>query len=95
MLNRVNTAIITFNWKLPHREIPPWREVLISLTIFAIYIAVYRFILVRLPILYAWKTQEAAEPVTEKIKAAKAYAGEERLAVGASAFKTNEEGSFR
>ncbi len=95
VLNRINTAMIAFNWKLAEREIPHWREVIIAITIFAIYIAVYRFILYRLPILYAWKTQEAAEPVTEKIKATKAYAGEERLAVGASAFKTNEEGSFR
>jgi len=65
VLNRVNTAIITFNWKLPHREIPPWREVLISITIFAIYIVVYRFILYRLPILYRWRAEEAPEVVTE------------------------------
>ncbi len=57
VLNRLNTAIITFNWKLPEREIPPWREVLISLTLFSIYIVVYRFILYRLPMLYTWKTE--------------------------------------
>lgn len=56
VLNRLNTAIITFNWKLPEREIPPWREVMITLTIFAIYVVVYRFLLYRLPILYTWKT---------------------------------------
>ena len=56
VLNRLNTAIITFNWKLPEREIPPWREVMITLTIFAIYVVVYRFILYRLPILFTWKT---------------------------------------
>jgi len=65
VLNRVNTAIITFNWKLPHREIPPWREVLISITIFAIYIVVYRFILYRLPILYRWRAQEETVTVPE------------------------------
>jgi len=67
VLNRVNTAIITFNWKLPEREIPPWREVVISITIFAIYIVVYRFILYRLPILYRWKQQEAPELVHETV----------------------------
>jgi Ni/Fe-hydrogenase subunit HybB-like protein len=64
VLNRVNTAIITFNWKLPHREIPQWREVVISLTIFCIYITVYRFILYRLPILYQWKNVEEPALVT-------------------------------
>lgn len=58
ILNRLNTAIITFNWKLTEREIPHWREFVISLTVYCIYIATYRFILYRLPILYQWKTQE-------------------------------------
>src|SRR5512138_3197364 len=51
VLNRLNTAMICFNWKLPHREIPHWRELIICITVFAIYIVVYRFILYRLPIL--------------------------------------------
>jgi Ni/Fe-hydrogenase subunit HybB-like protein len=63
VLNRLNTALIAFNWKLPYREIPHWREAIISITIFCIYIAVYRFILYRLPILYQWKTQEERSPV--------------------------------
>lgn len=63
VLNRLNTAIITFNWRLPHREIPHWKEFVISATVFSIYLVVYRFILYRLPILYKWKTAE--EPVLE------------------------------
>jgi Ni/Fe-hydrogenase subunit HybB-like protein len=57
-LNRLNTALITFNWKLPYREIPHWREFVISITVYAIYIVVYRFLLYRLPIFYQWRTQE-------------------------------------
>jgi len=57
-LNRLNTALITFNWNL-YQEIPHVLEIIISITIFAIYIATYRFILYRLPILYEWKTQPA------------------------------------
>jgi Ni/Fe-hydrogenase subunit HybB-like protein len=82
VLNRVNTAIITFNWKLPEREIPHWREAIISVTIFCIYIVVYRFILYRLPILYQWKTQDepavATVPstVTEHVYAGGQHAGE-------------------
>ncbi len=67
VLNRLNTALIAFNWKL-YPEIPHWREVVISMTIFAIYIVTYRFILYRLPILYAWKEAPAfaVEPALEK-----------------------------
>lgn len=63
VLNRINTALIAFNWKL-YPEIPHVFEVLITVTIFAIYIVVYRFILYRLPILFAWKAVEAEVPVT-------------------------------
>ncbi|HEY6009522.1 MAG TPA: polysulfide reductase, partial [Geobacteraceae bacterium] len=62
VLNRLNTSMFAFNWKLSEREIPHWREVVICITIYALYIAVYRFILARLPILYQWKTAE--EPAT-------------------------------
>ena len=73
VLNRVNTAMITFNWKLAEREIPHWREAIISLAIFCVYIVVYRFILYRLPILYAWRTADemavATVPATEEEEA--------------------------
>lgn len=58
-LNRLNTALITFNWKL-YQEIPHWREVVIVITIYTLYIVTYRFILYRLPILYTWKSQKKA-----------------------------------
>ena len=56
-LNRLNTALITFNWQL-YQEIPHWREVVIVITVYATYIVTYRFILYRLPILYTWKGSE-------------------------------------
>lgn len=65
VLNRMNTAMFTFNWKLAEREIPHWREIVISITLYAIYITVYRFILNRLPILYTWKTADETVPVLE------------------------------
>jgi Ni/Fe-hydrogenase subunit HybB-like protein len=57
VLNRLNTALITFNWKL-YQEIPHWREVVIVITVYALYIVTYRFILYRLPILYTWKKND-------------------------------------
>ena len=53
-LNRMNTALWTFNWQL-YQEIPHWREVVIAITVYTTYIVVYRFVLARMPILYTWK----------------------------------------
>ena len=68
VLNRLNTAIIAFNWNL-YQEIPHLFEVIIAVTLFAVYIATYRFILYRLPIVYAWKPLpvEAHEGATERV----------------------------
>ena len=63
ILNRLNTALISFNWNL-YQEIPHPLETLISITIFFLFITVYRFILYRLPILYSWKTVPAKELVS-------------------------------
>jgi Ni/Fe-hydrogenase subunit HybB-like protein len=52
--NRLNTSLICFNWRL-YQEIPHWKEVWMTITIFALYFIVYRFILYRLPILYQWR----------------------------------------
>jgi Ni/Fe-hydrogenase subunit HybB-like protein len=54
VMNRLNTALITFNWDL-YQEIPHWREVMIAVTVYATYIVVYRAVLARMPILYRWK----------------------------------------
>jgi Ni/Fe-hydrogenase subunit HybB-like protein len=54
VMNRLNTALIAFNWDL-YQEIPHWREVLIAVTVYATYIVVYRAVLARLPILFRWK----------------------------------------
>ena len=58
----VNNTGGTFNWKLPEREIPHWREIVICVTVYSIYIVVYRFILYRLPIFYQWRTEEELAP---------------------------------
>jgi Ni/Fe-hydrogenase subunit HybB-like protein len=64
VLNRLNTALISFNWNL-YQEIPHWKEVMVSITIFAIYIVTYRFILYRLPILYRLKDLKEVAVETE------------------------------
>ncbi len=69
VLNRLNTSLITFNWQL-YQEIPHIFEVIITLTVFCIYIVVYRFILYRLPILFTWKTQPDEALAAETVKPA-------------------------
>jgi Ni/Fe-hydrogenase subunit HybB-like protein len=69
VLNRLNTALIAFNWQL-YQEIPHLFEVMITVTVFAIYVTVYRFLLYRLPILYVWKVQPEEVGVSESVKAA-------------------------
>jgi Ni/Fe-hydrogenase subunit HybB-like protein len=64
-LNRLNTALITFNWNL-YQEIPHVFEAMIAVTLFTIYIVTYRFLLYRLPILYSWKSRPAES--YEKVK---------------------------
>ena len=55
--NRLNTSMIAYNWQL-YAEIPHWKEVWITITIYSLYFLTYRFILYRLPILYEWKGEK-------------------------------------
>ncbi len=53
ILNRLNVSVIAFNWNLPdhlHHIIPPWREVMMVLTIVTIHILVFRWIVNRMPV---------------------------------------------
>ncbi len=54
VLNRLNTSIIAFNWKLPSEDRFQlhWMELWVSLTIVTTAILVYRWIVNRMPVLY-------------------------------------------
>jgi len=56
-LNRMNTALVAFNWHM-YQEIPHWRETVIAVMVYATYIVVYRAVLVRMPILYTWQEEK-------------------------------------
>ncbi len=77
LMNRLNTALITFNWNL-YQEIPHPLETIISITIFALFLFVYRFILYRLPILYTWKAvpEESVATVAVSDQAVKSVSGQ-------------------
>jgi Ni/Fe-hydrogenase subunit HybB-like protein len=56
VMNRLNTALVAFNWKL-YQEVPHWREIVIAIMVYATYIVVYRAVLARMPILYTWRDE--------------------------------------
>ena len=56
--NRLNTAIFCFNYQL-YQEIPHWREIWLTVTIYGLYFVIYRFILYRLPIVYDWQEDQS------------------------------------
>jgi len=51
ILNRLNLSLITFNWNLPHREFPKWTEYIVVLTIFTVFILIFRWMVNRMPVL--------------------------------------------
>lgn len=61
VVNRFNVSMVAFNYHLPSSEryFPSWMEIGISVFIVTIGILVYRFIVTRMPVLYAHPDYEA------------------------------------
>jgi Ni/Fe-hydrogenase subunit HybB-like protein len=55
VVNRFNICLVAFNWHLPSSEryFPHWMEIGISVFIVTLGIVIYRFIVTRMPVLYA------------------------------------------
>jgi Ni/Fe-hydrogenase subunit HybB-like protein len=51
LLNRLNISIIAFNWNLPNHYYPTWMEVVVTLTVVFTQIWVFRWIVLRMPVL--------------------------------------------
>lgn len=79
VLHRLNVYMITFNWQQGHVHVPPFREIVIAVTVYALYIVTYRAILYRWPILFKWKTRYTEFTVLDP-KPAKAAAADQRAA---------------
>ncbi len=56
--NRLNTSLICFNYQL-YQDLPHWKEIWITITIYGLYFAIYRFIVYRLPIVFYWNESPA------------------------------------
>jgi Ni/Fe-hydrogenase subunit HybB-like protein len=53
ILNRLNVAVIAFNWTNPVRYVPSWMEVWVSITLVTLGVVAFRWIVNRMPILRA------------------------------------------
>ena len=55
VVNRFNVSMIAFNWHLPSTEryFPHWMEIGISVFIVTVGVIIFRFVVTRMPILYA------------------------------------------
>jgi len=51
LLNRLNISIIAFNWNSPMHYFPTWQEIVVTLTVVFTEIWVFRWIVLRLPVL--------------------------------------------
>jgi Ni/Fe-hydrogenase subunit HybB-like protein len=51
IVNRLNVAIVAFNWNLADRYIPSWMEIVTSVTIITIGLITFRWIVNRMPVL--------------------------------------------
>jgi len=60
VVNRLNVGLIAFNWQLPSAEryFPHWMEIAISIFLVTVGLLVFRFIVTRMPIMYAHKDYE-------------------------------------
>jgi Ni/Fe-hydrogenase subunit HybB-like protein len=51
LLNRMNISVIAFNWQSPVRYYPSWQEIVVTLTVVFTEIWVFRWIVLRMPVL--------------------------------------------
>jgi Ni/Fe-hydrogenase subunit HybB-like protein len=51
LINRLNVALIAYNIDAPVRYVPTWQELTVSLSIILIQIWVFRWIVLRMPVL--------------------------------------------
>jgi Ni/Fe-hydrogenase subunit HybB-like protein len=51
VLNRLNVAIVAYNWNAPVRYVPRWTEIWVSVTLITIGVLAFRWFANRLPIL--------------------------------------------
>lgn len=59
VVNRLNIAVVALNWQSPHRYVPSWMEIVISLTLVTIGVLLFRWICNRMPIFEAQDAHEA------------------------------------
>ena len=63
ILNRLNVTVIGFKWEMPVRYVPSWMELTVTLAVIFTEIWIFRWIVVRMPVLQKEApAEEPAEP---------------------------------
>jgi Ni/Fe-hydrogenase subunit HybB-like protein len=62
VMNRLDVAVVAFNWKHPFAYVPSWMELVGSVTIVTMGIVTFRWIVNRMPVL----SRRGAVPVAER-----------------------------
>jgi Ni/Fe-hydrogenase subunit HybB-like protein len=62
VLNRLNVSVVALYWQSPHPYLPSWMEVVVSLTLVTIGILLFRWIVIRMPILRAPEGDAGSRP---------------------------------
>jgi Ni/Fe-hydrogenase subunit HybB-like protein len=57
VVNRLNVSVVALNWQAPHRYVPSWMELWISVTLVTIGVLLFRWIVNRMPIIEAGKSR--------------------------------------
>jgi Ni/Fe-hydrogenase subunit HybB-like protein len=72
VLNRLNVALVAFNWNAPHRYVPTWMEIVISVSVIFAQLWAYRWIVLRMPVRAespAWvAAMEREKPISSDIE---------------------------
>jgi Ni/Fe-hydrogenase subunit HybB-like protein len=53
VLNRLNISVVALNWQAPHRYVPSWMEVVVSVTLVTVGVLAFRWFGNRMPIFHA------------------------------------------
>jgi len=59
VVNRLNVSVVALNWQAPHRYVPSFMEVWVSLTLVTVGVLLFRWIVNRMPILSAGEGRAA------------------------------------
>jgi len=69
VVNRLNVSLVAFNWNAAERYIPSWMEIVTSITIIAIGLLTFRWVVNRMPVLREYREDQGVREFTGERRA--------------------------